>query len=298
MPNATILRKLLEYKASANDELLTALKQLDRDAPATEIALRTLSHMFIVDRIFAAHMNRTGHAYESANASAAPVLAKLSEEIRASDHAFVAYVSNLDDDQLAEHIAFTFTDGEPGRMSREEMLMHVVVHGGYHRGQVAWMMTLEGATPPPDGFTSYLHKAEPATRRRSPRMPTAAPAVAPLESPTQAGREPLEAKQPRSRIQILTERLREGVARGLQIEKSVKFDLKDEGCIFIGNGQVTNENRVADLTLTISIDDLRAIGQGKLSPMGAATTGRLRLSDMGLALSLQKKLKALFANTA
>jgi hypothetical protein len=31
--------------------------------------------------------------------------------------------------------------------------------------------------------------------------------------------------------------------------------------------------------------------------MGAATTGRLRVSDMGLALSLQKKLKALFANT-
>jgi len=165
-----VLEKLFEYKASANDELLTALKQLDRDVPATEIALRTLSHMFIVDRIFAAHMNRTGHAYESANAGAAPVLEELSEEIRASDRALVAYVSQLDDDRLAERIAFTFTDGEPGRMSREEMLMHLVVHGGYHRGQVAWMMTLEGATPTPDGFTSYLHKAEPTARRRMPQM--------------------------------------------------------------------------------------------------------------------------------
>jgi uncharacterized damage-inducible protein DinB len=61
----------------------------------------------------------------------------------------------------------TFTDGLPGRMSRKEMLMHVTVHGEYHRGQISLIMMQNSIAPPADGFTSYLHKAEASTRRRA-----------------------------------------------------------------------------------------------------------------------------------
>ncbi len=44
---------------------------------------------------------------------------------------------------------FRFTDGAPGRMSREEMLMHVVTHGVGHRGQVSALMLLNSLTPAP-----------------------------------------------------------------------------------------------------------------------------------------------------
>ena len=61
---------------------------------------------------------------------------------------------------------FTFTDGAPGRMSRTEMLMHVITHGIGHRGQISAVMLLNSVPAAKDGFTTYLHEAEASTRRR------------------------------------------------------------------------------------------------------------------------------------
>jgi uncharacterized damage-inducible protein DinB len=93
-------------------------------------------------------------------------LEELSAAIKTSDQWYIDYVSGVDQPQLAERIDFTFTDGLRGRMSREEMLMHVTVHGEYHRGQISLIMMQNSITPPSDGFTSYLHKTEASTRRR------------------------------------------------------------------------------------------------------------------------------------
>ena len=51
------LQHLFRYKAWANDELLTALARLGRDSPITGLAIKALSHSYVVDRIFAAHMS-------------------------------------------------------------------------------------------------------------------------------------------------------------------------------------------------------------------------------------------------
>ena len=160
------LQRLFRHKAWANDELLTALARLEGESPTTGLAIKALSHSYIVDRIFAAHMRRKAHAYTSANPIEMPTLEGLSADIRESDRQYLEYVSTLDRDQLAERIDFTFTDGAPGRMSREEMLMHVVTHGIGHRGQVSAVMLLNSIPPAKDGFTSYLHEAEASTRRR------------------------------------------------------------------------------------------------------------------------------------
>ena len=151
------LQHLFRYKAWANDELLTALARLGSQSPVTGLAIKALSHSFVVDRIFAAHLRRKPHAYLSANPSEMPTLDDLSADIRKSDREYVDYVSALDCDQLAERIDFAFTDGAPGRMSREEMLMHVITHGIGHRGQISAVMLLNSVPPAKDGFTTYLH---------------------------------------------------------------------------------------------------------------------------------------------
>jgi uncharacterized damage-inducible protein DinB len=161
------LPHLFQYKAWANDELLTALAKLDRDAMVVKLAIKALSHTYVVDRIFAAHLRRNDHAYTSANLSDMPTLEDLSADIRTSDREYVDYVSTLDRGQLAEQIDFAFTDGAPGRMSREEMLMHLITHGVGHRGQVSAVMLLNSLPPASDGFTTYLHKAEATARRRA-----------------------------------------------------------------------------------------------------------------------------------
>jgi uncharacterized damage-inducible protein DinB len=161
------LQRLFSYKSSANDELLTALAKFGAESPITKLAIKALSHTYVVDRIFAAHLRRLGHGYMSANSSQMPTLEELSSDLRRSDQEYVEYVSALDPSQLTEQIDFTFTDGAPGRMSRGEMLLHVITHGVGHRGQVSAVMLLNSLTPVGEGFTTYLHKAEASTRRRA-----------------------------------------------------------------------------------------------------------------------------------
>jgi uncharacterized damage-inducible protein DinB len=160
------LQHLFQYKAWADDELLTALCKLGAESPVTNLAVKALSHTYVVDQIFAAHLRRKRHGFASANLSKMPTLKDLSADIRVSDCEYVDYVSTLDREQLTEQIDFAFTDGVRGRMSRE-MLMHVITHGVGHRGQVSAVMLLNSLTPAKDGFTTYLHKAEALTRGRS-----------------------------------------------------------------------------------------------------------------------------------
>jgi uncharacterized damage-inducible protein DinB len=168
MDQVSTLERLFSYKAKANREILAAMRQFDDASPAKDIAIRVLNHTYAVDRIFAANLRRSEHGYTSPNPGQAPSLDELTAAIATSDQWYVDYVSHLDQSQLAERIDFTFTDGQPGRMSREEILMHVTVHGEYHRGQISLIMMQNSIAPPGDGFTTYLHKSEAAARRRSP----------------------------------------------------------------------------------------------------------------------------------
>ena len=97
-----------------------------------------------------------------------------------------------------------------------------------------------------------------------------------------------------SRLDELTERMKTAVGSDSGLGKTLKFNLKGEGFVFINGGTVTNDDAPADLTLTISMDDLIQLGDGKLDPMTAVMTGALGLSDMGVAMGLQGKMQALF----
>jgi uncharacterized damage-inducible protein DinB len=162
------LQRLFRYKAWADDELLNVLAALGEESPVTGLAIKALSHSYIVDRIFAAHLRREAHPHSSANASEMPPLDVLAPDLRRSDQEYIDYVTTLDPDTLGERIDFMFTDGAPGRMSRGEMLMHVITHGVGHRGQISAVMLLNSVSPAKDGFTTYLHAAEGATRGRPP----------------------------------------------------------------------------------------------------------------------------------
>jgi putative sterol carrier protein len=96
-------------------------------------------------------------------------------------------------------------------------------------------------------------------------------------------------------LEEITERFRRGVGADSGLGRSVKFDLKGEGFIRIDGGQVTNDDEPADLVITMTKSDLEDLGQGRLDPMSAVMTGRMKLSDMGLAMQLQPKMTALFA---
>ena len=95
-------------------------------------------------------------------------------------------------------------------------------------------------------------------------------------------------------LEDLTDRIRRAAASD-DLGASIKLDLKGEGFIHIDGASVTNEDRPADLVVRISARDLAAMGKRELDPMRAIMTGRMKLSDMTLALRLQPAIQTLFS---
>ncbi len=162
----TLFPSLFRYKAKANEDLFAAVGALD--APGREDALhaviRVLNHVYVVDRIFRAHLSGEAHGYTATNTSDTPTLPALRHAVGQTDRWYVNYTGNIGPGDLEQTLGFVFTDGKRGRMSREEILLHVVTHGAYHRGAVGRLLEQQSLARPPDGFTSYLHGAEPGRR--------------------------------------------------------------------------------------------------------------------------------------
>lgn len=95
-------------------------------------------------------------------------------------------------------------------------------------------------------------------------------------------------------LEELTDRIRRAAASGDGLGRTVKLDLKGEGFIRLDGAEVTNDDGPADLTVRISRADLVRLGKGELQPMTAVITGRMKLSDMSLAMSLAPRIQSLF----
>lgn len=96
-------------------------------------------------------------------------------------------------------------------------------------------------------------------------------------------------------LEEITERLRRALAQGEGLGRTVTLDLRGEGFVHVAAGEVVNEDRPADLRVSVSRADLSRLGKGELDPMRAMMTGRLRLSDMGLAMGMRDQIQSLFA---
>jgi uncharacterized damage-inducible protein DinB len=164
MQATSLILTLLEYKAWANNDLFSLLQSLPDESHASEKhdATRILNHVYIVDKIFEANIQRKEHeyyAYKNLNTPETPTPEALYEAVRVTDQWFLEYVASLTDSSLDEAIEFTFVDGSPGQMTRGEMLMHVVTHGNYHRGAVGRILAQLSLTPPRDTLTVFLHSS-------------------------------------------------------------------------------------------------------------------------------------------
>lgn len=168
MTAQSLLSSLFQYKASVDNELLDALNSLSTDAPppAFQSALRILNHAHIVDRIFVTNLQKLGHSYTASWNSEVPPLAQLSLDVRHTDHWYLDYISRTNPEELEQVIDFTFTDGGRGRMSREEMLAHVIAHSGYHRGEVGRLLPQIESAAMRDVFAGYLHRSDPERRQQ------------------------------------------------------------------------------------------------------------------------------------
>lgn len=72
---------------------------------------------------------------------------------------------------------------------------------------------------------------------------------------------------------------------------SLKFDCGEDGVIVLADGSASIVDRETDCTLRLSQDNLISLLKGKLNPMFAMATGKLKLSgNPAVALGLAKLL--------
>jgi uncharacterized damage-inducible protein DinB len=160
-------RTLTRYNAWADKLIYEAVAKLpegEATKPRQSVfksMLHTLNHIYVIDRVFQAHLEGREHGFKARNTETHPPLAELARLQQEVDAWFVAWSDRLNDATLGETVDFDFIGGGRGSMTRGEMLLHVVNHTTYHRGFVADFFYQVPARPPTTDLTVFLRDARP-----------------------------------------------------------------------------------------------------------------------------------------
>lgn len=150
--------QLLQIKRWADHGLHQAVAgNLDRLTPEEAFTMRRIfDHILTVDLIFQHHLLGRPHGFQAARSEVMPEFEALAAGMREVDDWYVDYSEALSAEDFDEPVDFVFTSGKPARMRRGEILLHVCLHGTYHRGNAGAVLQLKGLTPSRDAITDFL----------------------------------------------------------------------------------------------------------------------------------------------
>jgi uncharacterized damage-inducible protein DinB len=150
--------QLIDIKRWADRGLYDVVSQsFDRlTSEEASIMLRILDHIHTVDRIFQHHLQGLPHTFRAPRSEEIPELQVLADSAREVDDWYASYVGSLTEDDFEQSVDFVFTSGKPARMRRGEIILHVCLHGTYHRGNAGAVLQLRGITPSRDAITDFL----------------------------------------------------------------------------------------------------------------------------------------------
>jgi uncharacterized damage-inducible protein DinB len=153
--------QLIDIKRWADRGLYDVVsRNFDRlTAEEASIMLRIFDHIHVVDRIFQHHLQGLPHRFLAARSEQMPELQTLADSAREVDDWYASYVGSLAEDDFEQPVDFIFTSGKPARMRRGEIILHVCLHGTYHRGNAGAVLQLKGLTPSRDAITDFLEAA-------------------------------------------------------------------------------------------------------------------------------------------
>jgi uncharacterized damage-inducible protein DinB len=155
-------RMLARYKAWADAMIFAAAAKLPegevtkpRQSVFKSIA-HMLNHIYVIDRVFQAHLEGRPHGYSARNTPGHPPLEELRRAQAEMDAWYVAMSDALTPAAAEEKVRFEYIGGGKGEMTRAEILLHVVNHSTYHRGFVADFFYQIPVQPPATDLTVYL----------------------------------------------------------------------------------------------------------------------------------------------
>ncbi|HZQ01988.1 MAG TPA: DinB family protein [Reyranella sp.] len=165
MTNLSSVRTLARYRMWADRLTFDAVANLPAGEAKKErptlfkTMIGTLNHNYVVDLIWQAHLEGRDHGFKARNLVLHPELADLWAAQQAVNQWYIDWADRQTEQSLGEIVHFRFVSGEPGAMSRGDMLLHVVNHATYHRGWVAEMFFQVPARNPTTDLPVYLARA-------------------------------------------------------------------------------------------------------------------------------------------
>ena len=126
----------------------------------------TLNHNYLIDLVWQAHLEGRDHGFEARNLLLQEGLAELRSAQQAINQWYIDWSDRQSAQSLDEIVHFQFIGGEPGAMSRGDILLHVVNHATYHRGWIAEMFFQVPARNPTTDLPVYLRSLGPRAETR------------------------------------------------------------------------------------------------------------------------------------
>ena len=154
------LPKLFEHMRWADTRAREALR--DTPGAPVERALELYCHVLGAEHVWLTRLRQ-----EKVAVAVWPRLSIREAEALAGElHAgFDAYVANVGPGDLDQDVTYTNSAGQVFTSRVEDILLHVALHGSYHRGQVAMLIRDGGGTPAPTDYIAFVRGAPAATRQ-------------------------------------------------------------------------------------------------------------------------------------
>lgn len=152
------LAKLVAHLGWADDRVLAAL----RSATTPDAAcLELFAHVLAAEHVWLARLKG-----ETPRHPVWPTLTleACAELVQANQRELTATVDALAPADMARGLTYRNSAGQEFTSSIEDILLHVCLHGAYHRGQIAWALRKGGGVPMPTDFIAFVRGAPAATR--------------------------------------------------------------------------------------------------------------------------------------
>ncbi len=143
-------KRLFDYEAWANGETLASLRAA---AKPPEKARKLLGHILGAGRLWLSRIEGAVKPPAVWPELSLEESARGVEELRGCWRAFL---ERADAAELSRSVAYTNSKGERWESSVADILTHVVLHGTYHRGQIAAVLRDAGWEP---AYTDFIEAA-------------------------------------------------------------------------------------------------------------------------------------------
>jgi uncharacterized damage-inducible protein DinB len=157
------LNRLYGHLAWADSAAIRTLRAA-KSPPAK--ALELLSHILGAEEVWLSRLERRKAGTAVWPALSVEGCAKLAETNR---QGFDAYLARLGEGDLDRTVAYVNSAGRSFESSAWDILLHVAMHGSYHRGQVMLLLRTSGREPEATDYIAFVRGAAAATRQHSER---------------------------------------------------------------------------------------------------------------------------------